>query len=52
MIFFVLLQVVGQMIDFLSEQGDLNIGGAGIALMQLKSLDRLRLRFHSYQFIQ
>ena len=47
MVFLVLLQMFRQVINPLREQRDLHIGRTGITVMQLKSLNRLRLRFHS-----
>ena len=40
MIFLVLLQMLGQMIDPLREQRDLNIRRTGIPLVQLEIIDR------------
>ena len=46
MILLVLLQMVGQMIDSLGQEGNLYIGGPGVSLVQLEIIDRLRFRLH------
>ena len=49
MVFFVLLQVVGQVIDPLSQQGNLHVGRACIPLVKLEIVNRLRFRVHIFQ---
>ena len=39
------LQVLGELIDALGEDGDLDLGGAGVALMGLVGLDDVGLLF-------
>jgi hypothetical protein len=51
MVFLVLLQVLGEVVNTLSEQGDLDVGGAGVALVQLEILNRFRFRFHTFQLL-
>jgi len=47
MIFFEFLQVLGQVVDALGEQRNLDIGRTGVALVQLKILNQLFLRLHN-----
>ena len=48
----IFLQMIGEVVDMIRQQGDLNIGRAGVALMQLKFLGNLHFRFffHSGYF--
>ena len=49
MIFFVGLQMVGQMVDAMREQRDLHIRRTGVFGVQLKLFNRLCLGFHIYE---
>ena len=46
-IFLVALQMLGQMVDALREQGNLHIRRSGIPLVQLKISNRFRFCFHT-----
>ena len=43
----VFLKVLGQMVDALRQQGDLNIRRSGVALVNPKFLNHFRFRFHA-----
>ena len=47
MIFDVLLQMVGQMVDPLGQKSNLHVCGAGVLLVKLEITYRLRLRIHT-----
>jgi hypothetical protein len=49
-VFFAGLQVFGQMVDPLGQQGNLHVGGTGVALVQFEFLNRLNFRFHTFFF--
>lgn len=48
MVFFVLLEMFGQVINPLREQRNLNVSRTGILLVQLKIAYRLCFCFHTY----
>ena len=52
MIFDILLQMLGQVIDPLRQQRNLHVGRAGIALMELEVVDGFRFCLHVLYFIQ
>jgi hypothetical protein len=52
MILFVLLQVIGQMVDALRQQRNLHIRRTGIPLVELKITNRLRFCLHVYLLIR
>lgn len=52
MILLVLLKVLGQVVDALSQQRNLHIGRTGVPFMQLNTFNRFRFRFHTFLSIQ
>jgi len=52
MVFLIVLEVLGQVIDALGQQRNLHIGRTGIPLVQLEILNRFRFRFHTVSSIQ
>ena len=51
-IFGVALQVSGEVIDALGQQGNLHVGRAGVLLVQLELLDGFRFGFHTIRSFQ
>lgn len=51
-VFLELLQVIGEMIDPLREQRDLDIRRTGVPLVQFKIANRLYLRIHTNLLIE